>query len=81
VSATTAVLVNGEFKVAKFELNGAGRLKLSFETLPGVKYRLERSTDLQTWTPVQEFLGDGTTKVADNLGGGGPVEFFRLAIL
>jgi len=68
--------------LARSELNDAGKLKLTFETQPGVNYRLERSTDLKAWESVREFVGDGTAQVADNLGGNGDEpEFFRLVTL
>jgi hypothetical protein len=79
---TTAVLVGGTFTIGRFELTSAGRLKLTFETLPGVRYRLERSTDLVNWVPHREILGDGTERTFDDLGGEGrEPEFFRLVIL
>lgn len=80
-SAVTAVLINGGITLSRFEVTPGGKLRLAFETLPGVSYRLERSTDLEAWLPVQDFTGDGRDRVVEDLGGDGrEPEFFRLLV-
>ncbi|MBK9140095.1 MAG: hypothetical protein IPM17_15210 [Verrucomicrobia bacterium] len=70
------------FRVGAFDFAGPGGTpRLAVATLPGVRYRLERSTDLATWTPVREFTGDGTTQVLTGLPVDGAEGFFRLVIL
>jgi hypothetical protein len=82
VSVTTAILAEGGFSVGRFALKTDGTLQLTIETLVGVRYRLERSTDLQVFTEVQGFVGDGAERVVDGLGStSGLPEFFRLVIV
>jgi hypothetical protein len=82
VSVTTAILTEGGFSAGRFSLKSDGTLRLALETLVGVRYRLERSTDLRVFTEVLEFVGDGAERVVEGFGTtSGPPEFFRLVIV
>lgn len=82
ISVTTAILAEGGFSAGRFALRPDGTLRLTVETLVGVRYRLERSTDLKAFTEVQSFVGDGGERVVDGMGSASVApEFFRLLIV
>ncbi len=59
----------------------AGKVTLSWESAPGVNYRLHQSDDLQTWTPLEEtHAGNGETLEVETDIADTPRKFFRLQI-
>ncbi|MBL9173929.1 MAG: DUF11 domain-containing protein [Verrucomicrobiales bacterium] len=80
--AVTAVLPGEKPTLGTPLVSASGQLILKFETLNGVRYQLERSSDLVTWRPLREFVGDGTPQeTVDTDTGERPPGFFRLLIV
>ena len=49
-------------KIPTFYLSPCGIAEVRFGAAQGQSYRVESSTDMQTWTPVEEhIIGDGGT--------------------
>lgn len=69
---TTQVVV-GEFEPPILTLaeavSPAGAIDLEFQTSNGVSYILRTSTDLAGWTNLLTFVGDGTVRSYQHLGG------------
>ncbi|MBN8458878.1 MAG: autotransporter-associated beta strand repeat-containing protein [Verrucomicrobia bacterium] len=76
-----AVLPDGRLELATFERSaGGGEVELSFQTMDGVRYRLEASEDLANWQTVEDITGNGefvtlTPVIAKQR------EFFRVTII
>lgn len=53
-------LFNGVIERADFVLSTATAIEVGVPTVPGQRYQMETSTDLQTWTPIgSPFTGTG----------------------
>jgi autotransporter-associated beta strand protein len=81
VSRAVAFLPGASLKIAAIAISSDGEnLDLTIDSLPGVRYRLEGSTDLLEWETVEEFLGTGLQMTVDP-----PIakerEFFRVRIV
>lgn len=67
--------------VLEYEALADGSLRLSWDSVPGVTYRLQRSPDLQSgsWQLVEEFVA-GEDRSVRTLGTSLSARFFRLAV-
>jgi hypothetical protein len=81
ITTTTAVLPDGRLEVPSFVMNpGSGDATLTLDTIPGVRYSYQTSSDLLDWSDPGYFTGDGLPHVIQppiNK----PKEFFRFAIV
>ena len=80
--AVVAVLENAVLPAATLTLDPLDdTLHFSFPTLDGANYRFERSPDLDLWTMIEDFTGDGFPYEPTPIPTTEDHEFFRFRVI
>jgi hypothetical protein len=53
--ATVSIVDSIQAEITRVEATASGKLRLEIKAVPGAKYVIESSPDLETWSPLAEF--------------------------